>query len=223
MAVAFDAAAEGTTSGQASTDSGSITVGSGENRAIFVITAVDSGSGVSTLTAAGLSVAGGSLVLAGTMADNGGRRISIYRGVNPASGSTTASVGWSNTDSTRQGIGVVTFSGVDQTTPSADYGSEATTGSTPSISVSNVTADDMVIDGLFHVSLTGPGANQTERWNASTFAAGSTQAGADGGAMTWTTGESIAYAYAACRVVSAGAAASAVPVIRNQMRNQGLA
>lgn len=87
-------------------------------------------------------------------------------------------------------MAVLSVSGVDQTTP-AGGGAEAQANSgNASVTATGVGATDLVVD--FVGSFAGTksvGANQTERINVSAggvrFGA-STQAGADGGAMTWT-------------------------------------
>ena len=109
--------------------------------------------------------------------------------------------------------GAVGFTGVHQTTPSADFtAATGASGTNPSVTVPNVTADDYVLDCVQADNATTTltvGANQTQLWNRDPFkpCAGSVQDGADGGAMTWTIGTG-AWRMAGVRIVAAAAGAA---------------
>ena len=91
-------------------------------------------------------------------------------------------------------LGVVTMTGVDQTTP---VGTAVTTTTTQSVTVGTVGADDLVVDALYTVAegTVTAGASQTERYRESRdalyYGVGSTQPGADGGVMSWTVNDVI--------------------------------
>jgi len=137
----------------------------------------------------------------------------LWYGLDPATGSQTASVTFSDTWGTRLGLVAHTFTGTHRTTPIADYTTATGTSTTPSLTVPNTTADDFVTDGL-KASIGGAwtaGANQTRQYFSDDRVTTSTQDGADGGAMDWTIEFSGAWAQAGCRVVAAAAAGGANP------------
>lgn len=123
-------------------------------------------------------------------------------------------------------LGVVSFTGVDQTTPvgTAVTGSGASTA--PSVTVSSVAADDMVVDQL-HIdgtNTTTVGADQTQRNTQSTIWFGtefrqSTQPGTAGGAMTWTLTSSATWSIGAVafKAVSAPPPTGAIPAFRQMI------
>lgn len=85
--------------------------------------------------------------------------------------------------------------GVDQTTAFGNTQSGSGTSTEPNETLTSVTSDDLCIDFVLWQSTSDTataGANQTKRGEAATGApyvtwgASSTQAGADGGVMTWT-------------------------------------
>lgn len=112
------------------------------------------------------------------------------------------------------------FAGVLDTTPlvGAKTASSAS-GTSVSDTVSGVVSDDYVLDvlcldGTGHAATEG--ANQTERYDLETAAGqntgcGSTQAGADGGVMSWSWTGSVPYAHIAVAVKAAGAAPTGIP------------
>jgi hypothetical protein len=97
-----------------------------------------------------------------------------------------------STEPTYQFLGVVSFTGVDQTTPVGTAATAIGTTTGPAtVTVASVSADDMVVESMRTESLNPPtiGANQTIR-NTQTasnrFHRQSTQLGSDGGVMSWT-------------------------------------
>lgn len=89
-------------------------------------------------------------------------------------------------------LGVITMTGVDQTTPVGTAATEPFGFDTsPSVTVGSVAAGDMVVDLLLDQLSPTVGANQTARWTPAatgypSYFRGSTQAGGDGGVMSWT-------------------------------------
>lgn len=89
------------------------------------------------------------------------------------------------------GIGVISMTGVDQTTPYGSAVSGSGGATSPSVTVLSVNAGDLVIDNVFteDVGCTAVGANQTQRNDevmaSDTTLCQSTQSGADGGVMSW--------------------------------------
>jgi hypothetical protein len=108
-------------------------------------------------------------------------------------------------------LGVISFTGVDQTTPTGNTQTATNTGTSATVTVTGVAADDMVVDNIYTTYGGGGspavGANQTERYAELPFwigshLAGSTQAGADGGVMSWTF-DSRPYTLGAVRLIAA--------------------
>lgn len=104
------------------------------------------------------------------------------------------------------GMGSVSFTGADQTTPLGTAVTATGTSTTPSVTVSSA-AGEIVIDGLVitHGSTLTVGGSQTQRWNAIASGgfikyAGSTQNGASSTTNTWTSGNSQTWAQGAVPV-----------------------
>ena len=103
-----------------------------------------------------------------------------------------------STDLTGHTIGVISMTGVDQTTPVGTPTATSGTTANPSVTVSDVGADDLVVENFVANANEGPtiGADQDLRYDeldGDTFtlfidAFGSTQLGSDGGVMSWTMG-----------------------------------
>lgn len=107
-------------------------------------------------------------------------------------GSQNAVVSWTTGGQQQLQVGVISMDGVDGTTPTGGLVKSTGTGTSPSVTVTGVGNDDLVIDSLVHDFSGGAsvGANQTQRWiQADAYAqahVSSTQAGSDGGVMSWT-------------------------------------
>jgi hypothetical protein len=148
-------------------------------------------------------------------ANNGTYYTELYTLTAPATGANTAQVNYSGNAAFDVGVVATSFTGVDQTTPVGTAAIASGTSATPSVTVSDATADDFVIDQLAitHSATLTVGANQTQRANftAAGFikTAASTQDGADGGAMTWTNGDSQAWAISAVAIKAAAAGGAA--------------
>ena len=91
------------------------------------------------------------------------------------------------------GLGVISMTGVHQTTPVGTSAMANATNSTPTVTVADVGTDDLVVDNMMtdDGGVITVGANQTQRWQTNGIAgdwthAGSTQIGSLGGVMSWT-------------------------------------
>ena len=136
----------------------------------------------------------------------------IFADESPATGANTVVIAAGGTNTGAAAISVV---GVDQTTPVTD--ASATTGADTTASITLTTANgEMLVDVLAYYAVTSSaGADQTERWNqhendsGSEGSVGSTQAGDDGGVMSWSLGNTINWALAAVSFAAASAASPA--------------
>lgn len=198
--VAFDAANSATGAGVSSL-SFSLTT-SGANRALAGGTAVYSNATTGALPN-GMTYNGVALTDLGTASQNGSSgplRSNQGYLVAPATGANTFQCNFTNTSNFDLGCGAVSMTGVDQSSP---VGTPVTAGgvsTTPSATVTTA-ANELIVDFLVieHTAALSVGANQTSRFSniaSSGFIkhASSTQAGADGGAMTWTNGGSTNWA-----------------------------
>lgn len=90
------------------------------------------------------------------------------------------------------GLGVISMTGVHQTVPIGAVPTPTSGSSaTATITVADTVTDGLVCDNVYAAADITAGANQTERYDelsigAFAFMAGSTQAGSDGGVMSWT-------------------------------------
>jgi hypothetical protein len=126
----------------------------------------------------------------------GWARVAMYQLINPsASPSQTVTVNFT-TEVQEVVLGVKTFSNVHQITPlGTPVGANTAATGTASVTVTTA-ADELVNDivGWCDAGTITVGANQTSRWNnqlltgggEAHYGAGSTQAGSDGGVMSWT-------------------------------------
>jgi hypothetical protein len=130
------------------------------------------------------------LTLVGTATNSDDARIEIWRLIAPDTGTYDVVVTFS-ADLLQEGFaGVVTFTGVDQTTPLGTFASAAADGITATVDVSSATGE-LVFDTVAteYPSSISVGAGQTERWNivlTSSIGAGSTEPGAGTVTMSWT-------------------------------------
>lgn len=131
-------------------------------------------------------------VVRGTEANSG------YTIAGQTSGAQTVTATLVDTDPLWQALGVISMTGVDQTTPVGTavtaQGDGVGGSATPSVTVASVGTDDMVVDNIWYswVADASAGAGQTQRYNTDyatqRFSRGSTQSGVDGGVMSWTGG-----------------------------------
>jgi hypothetical protein len=106
------------------------------------------------------------------------------------------------------------FSGVDQTTTfrTTQATGGATSGTSSSLTVPSVVSGDYLLDAIT-VDSTGhaivAGANQTEEYDDPIFSAsdtgGSSQAGADGGVMSWSWTTTAEFSHIATALIPSGA------------------
>ena len=98
-------------------------------------------------------------------------------------------------------LGVVSLTGVDQTTPTGTIAENDGTNNSPTVTASGVASDDLIIDALFtdYNGTITVGADQIQR--VSEVGEGfenfrmSTQSGTDGGVMSWSLGGSSEYGF----------------------------
>lgn len=215
--VAFDAR----TTGEESNGDGVLTVshagGSGSNRAAFV-SAVN---GHTTPKAGSCTYAGSAMtelwdaLASAAIVQNAGYILAGITGGTQNVVSTLTGVTWDHI------VGVRTFTGVDQTTPNGNQQVADRVGvASSTLTCTGVSVDDMVVDVIAMESGTAAltvGANQnntTQGWTIEgvyngTESHGSTQAGADGGAMSWSwTGNFSGYHGAVVIKTASAAAAS---------------
>ena len=112
------------------------------------------------------------------------------------------------------GMGSVSFTGADQTTPLGTAVTATGTSTTPSVTVSSA-AGEIVVDGLaiIHGGTLTVGGSQTQRWNEIALGgtikyAGSTQGGAASTTNTWTNSTSQVWAQGAVPVKPVAVSAS---------------
>lgn len=199
--ITYQNATSATESGGDGALSMSFTAGAGSNRAALVVAGAGRSSAVTgfTVTYGGAAPATSQLWSAteGTYARATG---DLFLDSEIGSGAKTIACTSSGGSGTFDGtvLGVVSLTGVDQTTPVGTPGTNTGTNGgagTPSVTVGSVGATDMVVDGIYEYADLGTvGANQTSRVDndgGDIVIRMSTQSGADGGAMTHTRGGSV--------------------------------
>jgi hypothetical protein len=164
------------------------------------------------------------LTLVGTVANDDDSRVEIWKLVAPDTGTYDAVVTFS-ADLLQEGFaGVVTFTGVHQTTPLGNFTSAIGDGITATVDISSVTGELVfeVLAAEYSTSAT-VGAGQTERWNiyrTSSIGAGSTEPGAATVTMSWTlTGSGDHWAIYGVSIKPAAAGASDLDQIHYRWRN----
>ncbi len=193
LAVNEDTTSTGTSSG------GSFSVShttSGDDRLMLVGVSLSLDEGTEQVSS--VTYNGTSLSLVGTEV-NGGARVEIWSMVAP-------DMGTHNVDVTISGspfgatAGVMTFTGVDQTTPLGTFASTNGEASSGSVNVSSASGE--LVFGAVAVASSSnydlsPGAGQTEKWDIFQFetnGGGSTEAGAATVATSWSWGDTKKYA-----------------------------
>lgn len=160
-----------------------------------------------------------------TTATSGSRYAELWRLAGPATGSNTVAVSLSTTEQ-EVSAGVMSFTGVDQTTPVGTAATATGSGTTPSVAVSSTTGE-LVVDALAieNAGTLSVGAGQTSRYN--TFGAGgwnkhagSTEPGAVSTTMSWsdTVGGEWAIIGVPMKPATGGGGGSGVPVKMFQYR-----
>jgi len=120
----------------------------------------------------------------------------------------------------QQILGVISMTEVHQTTPVGTAATATGTTNAPSVTSADAAADDLVVDNLaaFSDGAATVGASQTQRYGVVLSALarghGSTQAGVDGGVMSWSIGAGTIYGWilgaVAFKPAAAGGAAQSV-------------
>ena len=157
---------------------------------------------------------------------------SLFRIVGFTQATDTVTATWSSAPD-ESCITVHEFEGVDQTTPIGNTGVDQNTGNaTVTVSLTGVTSNDMCIDSLGTDTSDGTpvpavGANQTERTDiesVGTYSMNlnmSTQAGSDGGVMTYSNTDANAnQVYCAAVIKAAAVSGLSIPVAMNSYRQR---
>jgi len=183
--IAVDATSSGRFSGDISQ---SHTTGSGTNRLMLVGISV-SEYGMPSINSAkygsqNLTLVGSKFIPTGDYYEG----VFIYYLKNPTSGTANVVIDYASNPDFGSVVGVMTFTGVDQTTPLRAFASASGTSSSASVNVSSATGE-LVFDTLmnsYDKAIT-VGANQMQRWNnqGEPTAGGSTEAGASTVTMSW--------------------------------------
>jgi hypothetical protein len=180
-----------TTGGATTVTTSGYTVSAGSNLAIFGILTTSQDVSSVTMTWNGVS-----LTRIGTGISNNGR-VEMFVLVNPATGTQTFTANW--TTSSSAVLGLVTFSGVDQTTPyiSADTATNTGTGATASVSVtSSANGATVAASGFNSATASVTATNQTTLWtnNATTTPTGASYAlGGSSNSHTFTVDRSVSW------------------------------
>jgi hypothetical protein len=135
----------------------------------------------------GVTYNGVSLTQVWTVSADGNYHSSGWILVNPGTGAhdivvtfSTTTVQWNGP----QAACSMSFTGVHQTTPTNTPGTATGYSTNASVTVATA-ADEMIVDAVRAGENVTVGANQTQRYGAGTRNGYSTQAGSDGGVMSW--------------------------------------
>jgi hypothetical protein len=189
--VAFDTA----TSAEETSGDGTLSLthtASGSNRAAFAGAGV---LGAGSAAHSGVTYDGTSMVEIWDVAASSSQFGNAgYRLAGPNTGAVTVTSTATGLSFALQYLGVVTMTGVDQTTPVGTHAYATTFGSAPGVTVGSVGSDDLVVDHMFAQSGSASAptvlTDQTGRWaqndGIDVHSVGSTQPGTAGGEMSWT-------------------------------------
>ncbi|MCP4171990.1 MAG: DUF2341 domain-containing protein, partial [Fuerstiella sp.] len=209
LAIAVDNSSDGGMSSGSTTTVSHTT--SGDNRLMLVGVATDPhGESVASITYNGFN-----LSLVGAEEDSGSHsRAEIWSLVAPDTGSHDVVVTMTGNGHHGVVVGVMTFTGVDQTTPLENFSAASGASNTASTTVTS-TSDDLVFGVVHshHGSSSAAGAGQTEYWDRTEWVSngsGTVEAGAASVTTSWTvTNDDWTVAAVSIR------SASAPPVITN--------
>jgi len=200
MAVLFDATAQVGGVAVTTLTTAAFTI-SGSNRAAMIGMSWDNGGGVTGISTTCGGVTGAAI--ANTDITNF-VRTAMFQVIAPATGSQTANCAWTNARDAV--LGVVTATGVGQTTPFNNGATESAASGTPSLAITS-TNGDLTIDTLDEQD-TPSGPNQTERWNTvrgGAGGAGSTGPGTGTATHSWAS-TAASYSHSGANFVQAAAA-----------------
>jgi len=190
MAVAVDATGHGNNSTGSTTVSCSVTVGSGSNRYMTILVSIRGAQTVSGITVDGVAATQVASARANVTVASADR----WYIKNPNSGTITVTATLSA--SAVAAIGVISFTGVDQTTPHGTAVAATGSSAAPSVTVTSATGE-VVVGGFAQkasaTTTTTAGTGQTKQWdepnvNSTLNAADSTENGASSVVMDWSTG-----------------------------------
>ena len=184
MAITFDMTVQATNGGSVTTTSCTATC-SGVDRYVFVMVHLSA-----VVTSPTATYGGVSMTLLSNLA-NGTRSVLIFGLVNPLTGAQTVVVSW--TGAAGCNMNVVSYNGVDQTSPLGTPATATGTSTTASVGVFGVLGD-LTFSCLRSASAFTP--NQTQRYNNATPNGGSSDVWPNAGTMTmsWVVGVSAAWA-----------------------------
>ncbi len=195
--VAIDTASSGTTTGS------SVTIPhttSGTNRLMLVGVSMAPKSGY---TVSSITYNGDNLSVVGTRQESDKARIEIWSLIAPDTGAHDVVVTLSSSDHEGAAVGVMTFTGVDQSTPLGTFTSAIDDSDSPSVNVTSA-AGELVFDTLAleedGAQNIAPGSGQTERWDLDVDkinGGGSTEPGAANVTMSWSITDSRKWALGA--------------------------
>lgn len=203
----------------------SATVASGTNTAMAVCVGGES-DGAGGVSVSSITFNGDSLTLHDRQTNTTWSFSEIWRRVAPdvATGNVVVTMSAQN----RWITGVYVADEVDQTTPLLTAVKSTGTGTSVSNTVASPASADVVfdslgVDGTGHAAAVG--ANQTERWDIEvsagvTTGCSSTQAGSDGGVMSWTWTTSSPYSHVATAFSTAGGGPTGWGQLLSDVRNR---
>jgi hypothetical protein len=165
----------------------------GSNRLMLVGVSVHNFAGE---TVSSISYNGVALTQVGSSTNATDARVEIWRLIAPPTGTYDVVITFNAELSSVARAGVMTFTGVNQTTPLGTFASATGSASPATVNVTSA-ANELVFDTVGSESQSSPfsltvGAGQTERWNSVIMgydrflAAGSTEPGAASVTMSWT-------------------------------------
>ncbi|MCH8247650.1 MAG: VCBS repeat-containing protein, partial [Bacteroidetes bacterium] len=160
---------------------------SGNYRLMLVGVSIHGTGIVSSVTYNGVS-----LTNVGVQANGSSARTEIWRLVAPATGTHNVVVTFASMTEDAS-LGIITFTGVHQTTPLGTFASTSGSSTSASVNVSSATGE-LVFDHIAVINATVTvGSGQVQRWNvmgSEARAAGSTEPGATTTTMSWSRGTS---------------------------------
>lgn len=188
-AVAYDnKISSGAFSGATSVTTGTFTIGAGVNRAAIACLHFYASNNPSGITVSVGGVSGSAITGADTGTATTSRTV-CFCVTNPPSGSRTASASWTN--AATGDFGVITATGVDQTTPCTNGAQAVNAGAggvaTVSVTITSASGDLTVSAGQTENALAATPTNRTLRWGVDSGVwAGDTGPGTGTTVHTWT-------------------------------------
>jgi hypothetical protein len=162
------------------------TIGSGANRAAMIM--VSMGANTATGVTASLGGVAGTLVPGTDSGTTTSARTMIFQVINPPSGSTTATVSWTN--AMNAVVSVITVSGANQTAPVANgtfVGFANSPSNATSLTITSTPGDLTASVAYTTAAWVAPFTNQTLTWGpAASVTAGDRGAGTGTTTHTWT-------------------------------------